>query len=72
MNTLIEQNQVAYRKAYINNVFYLGSYLVRSRVSPKRLRNAVKQIISYAKELVEVKPEVKVEGLLLNEILQQN
>ena len=59
VNTLIEQNQVSYRKAYINNVFYLGSYLVRARLSVKRLKNAMKQIILYTRELLEKKPEIK-------------
>lgn len=56
INTLMEHNQVAYRKAYINNVFYLGSYLVRSQVSAKRLKKAVRQMIRYALDLIEYKP----------------
>ena len=43
---------------------------MRSRVSPRRLKSAIKQIIRYAKELVEDKPELSADGLLLSEILQ--
>lgn len=60
VNTLIEHNQVANRKAYINNVFYLGSYLVRSQVSEKRLKKAVKQMISYALGMIEFKHVLRI------------
>ena len=52
LNTLIEHNQVNYSNCYINNVFYMGSYLVRSKISHKRLKNCLKQTIHYAKKLV--------------------
>lgn len=72
INTLIEHNQVAYRKAYINNAFYLGSYLVRSKISEKRLKKAMKQMMAYALGLIENKPELEINGLLLSDILQEN
>lgn len=72
VNTLVEHNQVAYRKAYLNNIFYLASYLVRSQVSEKRLKKAMKHMISYALGLIDYKSEIQLDGLLLNDILQEN